>query len=145
MSKLLIDEEPLQVLPSLAARIGLNEAIFLQQLHYWLKKSKHEHDERKWIYNTFGEWQAQFPFWTERTLQRIVKNLVRMELVKVYKFNKSNWDRTNWYTIKYDNIDSIAEDSGIIKEIYSYQKRAIATNRRARSRQVVTIESGSLT
>jgi hypothetical protein len=34
MSKLLIDEPPLQVLPTLAVRLGLEEAIFLQQLHY---------------------------------------------------------------------------------------------------------------
>lgn len=30
MSKLLLDEHPLQVLPGLAKRIGLNEAIILQ-------------------------------------------------------------------------------------------------------------------
>lgn len=41
-SKLLIDEEPLQVLPGLAAVIGLNEALVVQQLHYWLRRSKHE-------------------------------------------------------------------------------------------------------
>ena len=34
--RLLIDEPPLMVLPSLAAVIGLNEAIMLQQIHYWL-------------------------------------------------------------------------------------------------------------
>jgi hypothetical protein len=31
---LLIEEPPMQVLPSLAAAIGLEEALFLQQLHY---------------------------------------------------------------------------------------------------------------
>ena len=56
MNKLLISEQPLQVLPGLAAKIGLNEAIFLQQLHYWLVKSKHEHDELRWVYNTYEEW-----------------------------------------------------------------------------------------
>ena len=35
---LLISEPPLQVLPSLAVKIGLNEAIVLQQIHYWLLK-----------------------------------------------------------------------------------------------------------
>jgi hypothetical protein len=44
-SRLLIHEPALQVLPSLAVAIGLNEAIFLQQLHYWLVSSKHEHEE----------------------------------------------------------------------------------------------------
>lgn len=40
MSKLLLDDEPLVILPKLAAAIGLNEAIILQQLHYWLEKVK---------------------------------------------------------------------------------------------------------
>jgi len=35
-SSLLIAVPPLIVLPTLATLVGLNEAIFLQQLHYWL-------------------------------------------------------------------------------------------------------------
>lgn len=35
MSRLLINEPPLIVLPNLAILIGLNEAIVLQQVHYW--------------------------------------------------------------------------------------------------------------
>ena len=38
MSNLLIDDYPILVLPKLANEIGLNEAIVLQQMHYWLKK-----------------------------------------------------------------------------------------------------------
>ena len=38
MSKLLIADVPLVVLPKLAEEIGLNEAIFLQQLHYRLER-----------------------------------------------------------------------------------------------------------
>ncbi|HDE3362621.1 TPA: DnaD domain protein, partial [Staphylococcus aureus] len=41
MNKLLIDDYPIQVLPKLAELIGLNEAIVLQQIHYWLNNSKH--------------------------------------------------------------------------------------------------------
>ena len=41
MGNLLINEPPLQVLPSLAAKIGLDNAIFIQQLHYWLLIIKH--------------------------------------------------------------------------------------------------------
>ena len=35
-SPLLINEHPLMVLPSLATAVGLNQAIVLQQVHYWL-------------------------------------------------------------------------------------------------------------
>lgn len=49
MSKLLIEEPPLQVLPSLAVTIGLNEAIIIQQIHYWLRDSRNgiEHEGRR--------------------------------------------------------------------------------------------------
>ena len=53
MSKLLIEDRPLMVLPRLAVAIGLHEAVFLQQLHYWLRSSKTlEADGHKWVYNT---------------------------------------------------------------------------------------------
>ena len=51
---LLISEPPLQVLPSLAVKIGLNEAIILQQVHYWLLKSNNIRDGYKWVYNSYS-------------------------------------------------------------------------------------------
>ena len=36
MNSYLINEYPLQVLPSLCKKVGINEAIFIQELHYWL-------------------------------------------------------------------------------------------------------------
>lgn len=108
MSKLLIDSEPLQVLPQLAVKIGLNEAIFLQQLHYWLQKSRHEHDERRWVYNTFEEWQAQFPFWSLATMKRIAASLVKQNLLIVRKFKTTDWDRTNWYSIDYEHMEALS-------------------------------------
>lgn len=110
MSSLLIQCEPLQVLPSLAKAIGLNEAIFLQQLHYWLQRSKHEHDGRVWVYNTFGEWQTQFPFWSLRTVNRIAASLVKRKLLLVHKFNEKDWDRKNWYSIDYEALSLIDSD-----------------------------------
>lgn len=144
MSKLLINEQPLQVLPSLAARIGLHEAIFLQQLHYWLQKSKHEHDERRWIYNTLTEWQAQFPFWSERTLQRIVASLVAQGLVVVHKFNTTNWDRTNWYSIEYEAVIKLDDDREQIQALFGENRQTVTTKRRLRRRQSVVISNGNL-
>ena len=42
MSKLLIYDNPIMILPTLAQKIGLNEAVILQQIHYWLVSSQHE-------------------------------------------------------------------------------------------------------
>ncbi|NYE08711.1 hypothetical protein F4694_005560 [Bacillus niacini] len=47
------------VVPSMAARIGLNEALVLQQIHYWLEISKQEIEGRKCVYNSYPDWQRK--------------------------------------------------------------------------------------
>lgn len=106
-SRLLINEHPLQVLPSLAVAVGLNEALFIQQVHYWLDTSKHVHEERRWIYNSYEEWQKQLPFWSVSTIRRIVANLEEQGVLLVGHFSSNKLDRTKWYTINYDAIDSL--------------------------------------
>ncbi len=107
MSKLLMDEHPIQVMPTLASHIGLNEAIILQQMHYWLSKSNHDHDGRKWIYNTVKGWAEQFPFWSESTIKRAINNLTKKELVVIGNYNKAKFDKTLWYSIDYDKLDEL--------------------------------------
>ncbi|MGF6950091.1 hypothetical protein QF028_002596 [Neobacillus sp. B4I6] len=103
----MLDEYPLLVFPTLAKTIGLNEAIVLQQIHYWLQKSTHVKEGKKWIYNSYPEWQKQFPFWTKRTLIRIVKSLDEQGLITIGHFNKLKADKTNWYTINYEKLYSL--------------------------------------
>lgn len=106
-SMLLINEEPLQVLPSLAILIGLNEAILLQQIHYWLRnpKSGVVRQGRKWVFNSYEEWQEQMPFWSARTIQRIAVELETRRLVT--SDTLGGRDRRKWYTINYDEVDKL--------------------------------------
>jgi hypothetical protein len=119
-SSLLINEEPLQLLPSLAALVlreagargmkgvtGLNEALALQQLQYWLRKKGQgvERAGRKWIYNAYHEWQENFPFWSERTVQRIFLNLETLGLVDSENFGGR--DRRKYYAINYDALNAL--------------------------------------
>jgi len=110
-SKLLIHEYPLQVLPSLAKAIGLNEAIVLQQLHYWIDNPKNEgiiRDGYKWVYNTYEEWKKDnFPFWSEATIQRAFLELERLGLIKSEQFFKNKHDMKKFYRIDYDAIDAM--------------------------------------
>jgi hypothetical protein len=110
MSKLLISEEPLQVLPALATVIGLNEALVLQQIHYWIEKSKIIVNNKKWVYNTFEEWHKQFPFWSLRTLKNVFKSLQNQELIVAEKLSKDKFNKTNYYTINYDLLTKIDEE-----------------------------------
>jgi hypothetical protein len=104
IGQLLIPCHPLQVLPALATAIGLDEGIFLQQLHYWMLKSKNQRDGRFWVYNTYDEWQKQFPFWSTRTITRIVQSLKNKGLVITGNYNAYSIDRTTWYSIDYDKV-----------------------------------------
>ena len=111
MSKLLINEHPLQVLPSLAEKIGLNQAIILQQIHYWFSNNKnggYVKDGHKWVYNTYEEWQEDnFPFWSTRTIQRIFLKLEEMGLLISEQFEKQIYNHKKFYRINYEKLNEI--------------------------------------
>lgn len=109
-SSLLIQESPLTVQPNLAVLIGLNEAIFLQQLQYWISREAGICDEygRRWIYNTVKQWNVQFPFWSESTIKRTIKSLEDQEVMLSTVIGNS-YNKTKAYTINYDLIEELSE------------------------------------
>lgn len=109
MSSLLIDDYPILVLPKLATEIGLNEAIILQQMHYWINKSNHIHDNKRWIYNSYKEWEQHFPFWSNATIRRTISSLEKQELVLVGNYNKAGFDKTKWYSINYSKLEGVSK------------------------------------
>jgi hypothetical protein len=107
--KLLPDEKPLLIQATLIQAVGLNEAIFLQQVHFWLgvneNKRLHAHDGRYWCYNTYEAWQANdFPFWSTSTIKRTIQSLKKAGLLLVGNYNRNKHDRTQWYSIDYDAV-----------------------------------------
>jgi len=108
MSKLLLEEKPLQVLPMLAKTIGLNEAIILQQIYWWLCESKHEHEGHRWIYNSYPQWQKQFPWWSIVTIKRTIRRLEKLGLLIPGKFNKAKFDKTKWYRIDQEAVENLS-------------------------------------
>ncbi|MFS0783593.1 conserved phage C-terminal domain-containing protein [Bacillus sp. 1P06AnD] len=111
MSRLLLDDKPLIILPSLAEVIGLNESIILQQLHYWLKESQNFKEGSRWVYNTYGDWQKQFPFWSVSTIRRTITKLESLGLIIVGNFNKLKIDNTKWYRINYSKLQGMNRPS----------------------------------
>jgi len=113
-STLLIHEPALQVLPSLATEIGLNEAVILQQIHYWLEVNrnaeKNFEDGHYWSYNSYDKWQKEnFPFWSVATVKRAFNKLKDLELIKMEQRRKSDYDRRYWVTINYDKLNKLQE------------------------------------
>ena len=110
-SKLLINEPPLQVLPTLACLVGLNESIVLQQVQYWLynaeksKKMGIYKFGRWWIYNTMKDWRENFPFWSTKTTQRAIDHLREKGLLLTARLSDNNLDQTLYYAIDYNRLD----------------------------------------
>lgn len=105
MSNLLINEPPLQVLPSLAVKIGLGEAIIVQQIHYWSQRAKVLDDGFTWVYNTIPEWNKQFPFWSERTIFSMLKKLREAGILIAERKSDNPWNQTLYYRLNYEKLD----------------------------------------
>ncbi|MED4455122.1 DnaD domain protein [Metabacillus fastidiosus] len=108
MSKLLLDEKPLLIIPSLAKKVGLNESIILQQIHYWLQISDHTYEGYKWMYNTYDKWAEQFPWWSKATIRRLITKLEKLGIIITGNFNKMKMDKTKWYRINYDALNDMS-------------------------------------
>lgn len=116
MSKLIINENPLLVLPSLAIAIGLNEAIILQQIHYWLDTRINNNiiNGSPWVYNTYSQWAKQFPFWSEITIKRTIRSLEDKKLLISDNFNKDSFSKQKWYTINYNKLSELENSLKIL-------------------------------
>jgi hypothetical protein len=109
-SALLINEPPLQVLPTLALKIGLNEALILQQVHWWLHHSEHFFDGQSWLYNTYEDWHKQFPFFSTSTIRRAIYQLeLDGLLVSTTKYNRHPEDRNKWYSINMAKLNELLD------------------------------------
>ena len=110
--KLLYTQEPIVINPVAAEVLGVNEAIIVQQIHYWLninEKAKiNFYNGRYWTYNTYENWQkTNFRFFSVRTLKRIFKKLFDEKILIKDNFNKKKYDRTLWVTINYEKLDEL--------------------------------------
>jgi len=121
---LLIQESPLQVLPSLAIQVGLNEAMVLQQLHFRSLISNNVRDGHKWVYKTYEKWKnEEFPFWSVDTIKRAIRRLeVKGFIVATASYNRMKMDKTKWYRIDYQNLQLSTEQHATVSTAKSAEE-----------------------
>jgi hypothetical protein len=109
MSKLLIPSNPVVIIPELAELLGFHEAAILQQIHYWLdgRSNKNFIDGKYWVYNTYEEWQKQFPWMSIPTLKRKIQSLEAQGIIISAYHNRTCLNRTKYYTIDYELFTSL--------------------------------------
>jgi hypothetical protein len=103
------NKRPIVISADLALHVGLNEAIVLQQLNYWLESTDSgvDHEGARWVYNTHEQWRDQFPFWSVDTVKRTFTSLKKQDLNLIAQLSKDKHDRTNYYTVNHAKLDEM--------------------------------------
>lgn len=80
---------------------GTKEAIVINYFRYWIGKNKanekHFYDERYWTYNSVRALTEIFYYWSEKQIRRTLDSLVNKGVLIKGNYNKTAYDRTNWY------------------------------------------------
>ena len=87
----------------LAKKYGVDEAIMLNHLIYWIATNnmngKNRHDKRTWTYNPINAFIQYMPYWSEAQIRRVLNSLEKQEVIISGNFNKHKYDRTKWYAL----------------------------------------------
>lgn len=107
--KLLEQDSVLLSQPSLIEHFGRAGAQFLSQLHYWLEKEGSlgcKHHDVRWIYNSAESWAQQLHL-SVRQIRRLISKFIENDVLRVKKLNPCKSNRTNYYSINYEALNSI--------------------------------------
>lgn len=111
---------------ALAKLYGIEEAILINNFHYWIKENKANDrnffDGRYWTFNTQKAYADWFSYLSEGRIKRTINNLVEKGILMKGNYNANQYDRTNWYAFT---------DEGLAIVQNYYIEEPIMTNGRA--------------
>lgn len=88
---------------TVAQEYGVNVAIFLNNIAFWIKKNqannKHFYEGRYWTYNSQEALTELFPYWSRQTIRTVLKSCESKGLLMKGNYNETTYDRTTWYTL----------------------------------------------
>lgn len=84
-----------------AIKYGVNEAIFISNLRFWIltnkANKKHFHFNRTWSYNSIKSFSIIFPFWSIQTIRTTINSLIQQNIIMSDNFNTNSLQKTLWY------------------------------------------------
>lgn len=87
----------------LAVNFGLNNAIFLQDLAFWIEfnrnRQKAYRDGRYWTYSTLEELVQRHPYWTKNQIRHIIDVCKKNGWILIEHYDKVSYNQRNWYSI----------------------------------------------
>ena len=91
----------------IAERYGVNAAIFLEHLRFWIHKNtsnkseEHFREGRWWTWNSTSALTKIFPYWTPRQIRTIIEKLEASGVIVTEKLGGN--DRSTWYAFGPEN------------------------------------------
>lgn len=100
----------------IAEKIGLVEAILLNNIKFWIDKNKANnenfHKGRYWTYNSAKAFSELFKYLSDRQISRALKQLVDDGYLIKDNFNTNPFDRTSWYALSDKFYDEFIRENG---------------------------------
>lgn len=92
-----------QFLRECALQVGVEKAVLLYHISFWVYRNecdgRHRHDGRVWTYQTQKGIALYFGMWTRDKVGRMLRSLVKDEVLLKGQYNVAGYDRTNWYSV----------------------------------------------
>lgn len=85
----------------LAKKLGIEEAIFLHNLYFWLQNNATKNinffDGSYWTYNTKQAYTEIFPYMNYDKIKRMISDLQENGIIKTGHYDPNKMNRTLWY------------------------------------------------
>ena len=111
--------------PCFAEKYGVDEAIMLNHLIYWIASNSmnntNKYDGKWWTFNSAEKFKAYFSYWSTSQIRRILKSLVKQDVIIEGNYNKHKYDRTKWYALNKEQY--ILKNFSPVDEIEKWNKR----------------------
>lgn len=96
---------------------GIECAIMIHHFQFWIEQNKrlgkNFFEDKTWVYQTQKEIAAVYSYWGEDKVQRIIKKLIDDGVLIKGNFNKTQFDKTQWYAFSDEIRFSIPQNCGM--------------------------------
>lgn len=99
----------------IAQQYGVNAAILLHNITYWIEKNKsekrHFHEGRYWTYMSKSGLAELFPYMSKKQIDYALNKLLDAGLIVTGNFSDNTFDKTTWYALAEDeNTEKVPEN-----------------------------------
>ena len=124
----------------IACMLGMTKAVILENINFWICHNKANQknfiDGKYWTYNSARAYKELFPYLSESSIQKSLKQLIADGYLLKGNYNKIGFDRTGWYAFtekteilfKTKNPQQEAETSSEDKQIIPQKKNTVKTS-----------------